>query len=103
MKQTAEQKLAEEQEANNLLGHLPSASISAIAGVISKNWKNVYFGAEPYLDAMRSMDKITGNFMSDPGTHVVNYFLSNAQTWRGPVAKVVKAELNRRVKQATGR
>jgi hypothetical protein len=44
------------------------------------------------------MDSIKDNFLADKGTHIVNYFLSNAQTWRGPVARIVKKELTKRVK-----
>ena len=73
-------------------------SICAIARIIKKNWTKVYFGAVPYLDAMFSLDKITDNYFMDSGESVVIYFLANAQTWKGETAKVVKAELNRRVK-----
>ena len=100
---TAEQKAQWENEAEQLLGHLSSASISAIASVIKRDWKahgTIYFGAVPYLDAMLTMDKITDAYGADPGTHIVNYFLGNATTWRGPAARVIKAELNRRVKGA---
>lgn len=68
--------------------------IHKIADEIKANWKNVYFGAVPYLDAMRYLDKITDNFGEDSGKDVVLYFLSNAKTWRGgDVAKRIKAEL----------
>ena len=67
--------------------------IYEIAREIRKDWKKVYFGAVPYLDAMRDLDKITDNYMYDSGESVVRYFLSNASTWRGDVAKRVKAEL----------
>ena len=67
--------------------------IYEIAREIRKDWKKVYFGAVPYLDAMRDLDKITDNYMYDNGESIVRYFLSNASTWRGDVAKRVKAEL----------
>lgn len=60
---------------------------------IVRNWKNVYFAAVPYLDAFRYLDKVTDSFMSESGRSVVTYFLSNAASWRGDVAKRVKAEL----------
>lgn len=72
--------------------------LSDLAEMVRKDWKNVYFGAKPYLAAMQSMDNIDQNYGSDSGREIVNYFLSNATTWRGPTAKMVKAELNRRVK-----
>lgn len=64
-----------------------------IASEISKDWKKVYFGAVPYLDAMSSLDSIDDNYIFDTGKSVVLYFLSNASTWRGETAKRVKAEL----------
>ena len=67
--------------------------IHEIAREIKVDWKNVYFGAVPYLVAMASLDKITDNYYQDSGKSVVMYFLANAQTWRGPVARRVKKEL----------
>ena len=66
-----------------------------IAREIRKDWKNVYFGAVPYLDAMSTLDSIEDNYMFDSGKSVVLYFLSNASTWRGETAKRVKAELKK--------
>ena len=67
--------------------------IYEIAREIRKDWKKVYFGAVPYLDAMRDLDKITDAYLYDSGESIVRYFLSNASTRRGDVAKRVKAEL----------
>jgi hypothetical protein len=72
--------------------------LHTIADEIKSDWRNVYFGAVPYLDAMRYLDKITDKFGEDPADDVVIYFLSNAKTWRGPVARRVKAELNAMLK-----
>lgn len=68
-------------------------SINAIASEIRKDWKKVYFGARPYLDAMFSLNTITDNFYADSGKSIVNYFLANANTWRGEVARRVEKEL----------
>ena len=68
-------------------------SLSAIAREIRANWSKPYFGAVPYLDAMRSLDRITDPYMLDSGKSVVLYFLANASTWRGEVARRIKAEL----------
>jgi riboflavin transporter FmnP len=67
--------------------------LSNIAHDIKRDWKNVNFGALPYLAAMLQMDKVTDQYMYDSGKSIVLYFLSNATTWRGPVAKEIKAEL----------
>jgi len=73
-------------------------SISAIAREIRREWKNVYFGAVPYLNAMASLDSINDRYGEDSAKSIVLYFLSNASTWRGEVAKRVKAELKSMVK-----
>lgn len=73
-------------------------SIRQLAGIIKADWKNVYFGAVPYLDAMMLLEKIEDRYIMEDGRTIVLYFLSNAKTWRGDVAKAVKAELNRRLK-----
>jgi len=64
-----------------------------IASEIRKDWKKVYFGAVPYLDAMSTLDSIEDNYIMDSGKSIVLYFLSNASTWRGETAKRIKAEL----------
>jgi hypothetical protein len=69
-----------------------------IAKEIKKDWKNVYFGAKPYLDAMATLDKVSDNYGWDSGKSIVNYFLANAATWRGDTAKRIKAELKAMVK-----
>jgi len=76
---------------------LVEMSISQLATIASRDWKNVYFGARPYLEAMRSMDSIDDAYGYDDGRSVVRYFLSNAGKWRGPAARLVKRELRRRV------
>lgn len=68
-------------------------SIFEIAAEIRKDWKKPYFGAVPYIEAMFSLDKITDNYGADTGKYVVLYFLANATTWRGEVARRIKAEL----------
>ena len=64
-----------------------------IARDIRKDWKNVYFGAKPYLDAMASLDSINDNYGWDSADSIVRYFLGNASTWRGETAKAIKKEL----------
>lgn len=70
-------------------------SIAAIAREIRTDWKNVYFGAVPYLAAMSQIDDIGEAYGEDSAKSIVLYFLSNAQMWRGPVAKRIKAELKK--------
>ena len=68
-------------------------SLLDIAIEVRGNWKKIYFGAEPYLQAMEGMDSIDENYGADSGRSIVLYFLANANTWRGEVAKRIKAEL----------
>lgn len=67
--------------------------IRVIAQDIKANWPNVYFGAEPYLEAMENIEDIADDFFNDSAKSVVLYFLSNAKTWRGDAARRIKAEL----------
>lgn len=68
-------------------------SLYNIAGDIRANWPNVYFGAQPYLDAMGVLTGMQDNFGQDSADSIVRYFLANASTWRGPEARRIKAEL----------
>jgi hypothetical protein len=84
-------------------------ALHQIARDIKRDWRkrypktghmlsNVYFGAVPYLDAMTSLDTINDTYGRDSARSIVAYFLANAATWRGPMAKQVKAELNTMLK-----
>lgn len=64
-----------------------------IAHEIKANWPKPYFGAVPYITAMRQIDRITDDYGFDSADNIVRYFLTNAGTWRGDVARRVKAEL----------
>ena len=67
--------------------------IREIARDIKNEWKNVYFGAKPYLDAMLVLTDKNSTYYYDSAKSIVLYFLSNASTFRGPKAKELKAEL----------
>ena len=73
--------------------------LNVIAADIENDWQEkVNHGARPYLDAMHSLNTVTDYFGCDPGDSIVMYFLSNASTWRGPVARSIKAELKAMIK-----
>jgi hypothetical protein len=61
-------------------------------------WRQKFAYAWPYLKAMRSLHDVQDNYGCDSGKSVVLYFLANAGTWRGDVARRVKAELKGMVK-----
>lgn len=80
---------------------LPTMKISEIGYLIKDDWKNIYFGAKPYLSAMYTMDSIKDEYGSDSGFSIIAYFLGNAQTYKGPIARMTKKELNRRLKKGS--
>jgi len=73
----------------------PVRGISEIAKEISNEWKNVHFSARPYLDAMYRLNTIDDVFYMDDAKTIILYFLGNAQSFRGPKAKELKAELKK--------
>lgn len=63
---------------------------------IRKDWgSKMYFGAVPYFKAMETLNNVGENYGMDSGKSIVLYFLANAQTWKGPIAKQVKIELKK--------
>jgi hypothetical protein len=69
--------------------------LRAIADEIWKDWgrANVNYAAKPYLEAMGSLTSVEEDYGCDSGKSIALYFLSNAGSWRGEVARRVKAEL----------
>jgi hypothetical protein len=77
-----------------------SRPLYEIASEVRKDWKKVNYAAAPYLDALGSLDSINDPYYCDSGSSVVAYFLGNANSWKGEVARRVKAELNGLLKGA---
>lgn len=73
--------------------------LNEIAKDIRSNWKNVYFGAVPYLDALDKLENISDVYGMDDAVSIVNYFLANATYWRGAKAREIKKELNTMLKE----
>lgn len=75
-------------------------TFAEIAREIKQTWKNVYFGAEPYLQAMATIDSSDKNapYMLETAEDIVIYFLANATYWRGGDARRIKAELKSMIK-----
>ena len=69
-------------------------NLSEIASEIRADWRKVNYGAVPYLTAMSRMESIEEAYGFDTGRSVVLYFLSNASSWRGAKAVLIKRELN---------
>jgi hypothetical protein len=64
--------------------NIKGLTLDQIAYQIKANWPKVYFGAVPYLQAMATLTDMNDNYGMDSGSSIV--------------AKIVKAELNRRLK-----
>ena len=65
-----------------------------IASDIYKTWSKVNYAAMPYLEAMAQLESIDDKYYYDSGKSIVRYFLSNAVTWKGESARLIKKELN---------
>jgi hypothetical protein len=68
-------------------------NINEIATDIRNDWNKVNYGAVPYLEAMERLTTIDSKYFFDDARSIIRYFLSNATTWRGEVAKKIKNEL----------
>jgi hypothetical protein len=76
--------------------------LHVIAEQIVADWRShgrINFAAVPYLDAMRMMGSIDEGYGCDTGTSIVAYFLANATSWKGDIARSVKAELRAMLKR----
>lgn len=69
-------------------------TLKEISKEIKQDWKNIYFGAVPYLEAMGTLSSINDDYGYDSAESIVRYFLANASTWRGDNARRIKKELN---------
>ena len=72
--------------------------INEIAKEIREDWfKKVSPHADPYLDAMEQLESVDDMFYCDSAPSIIRYFLGNATSWRGEVARRIKKELNEMV------
>jgi hypothetical protein len=67
--------------------------LSSIAKIIKSDWKKMYFGAVPYVDAMFSLTSIDDVYGAEDARTIVTYFLGNAVTWKGETARRIKSKL----------
>lgn len=96
-------KAPKESASPETVKRIKEGDLSEIADVIRRDLraqgKKVPFGAQPYLDAMSSLGSITEKYGEDSGSSIVAYLLSNLTSYKGAIAREVKAELNRRFKE----
>lgn len=76
---------------------IQTCTISVLFRHVKANWKNPYFGAIPYIDALLCCSELDSVYGVETARDLIPYFLANAQTWRGDVARMIKAELKRRI------
>jgi hypothetical protein len=67
--------------------------LHVIARDIYQAWPKVNYAAKPYLEAMRDLSSINDRYGYDDARSIVLYFLSNASSFRGDKAKLLKLEL----------
>jgi len=67
--------------------------IFEIAKDIRNDWTNTSPYALPYLEAMDDLYSIEDKYIFDSAKSVVRYFLANATSWKGEVAREIKQEL----------
>lgn len=75
------------------MSNITHRPLYVIAKEIRADWKNIFYGAVPYVDAMREVNSIEDRYFADSAKSIVLYFLSNASTWRGETARRIKKEL----------
>ncbi len=85
-------------ESGRKFGSEEPRPIHRIAKEIRRDWKKPFYGAVPYLEAMAWLGRMSDSYGSEGAESVVRYFLANATTWRGPVARHIKAELKAMLK-----
>jgi len=77
--------------------NLETYEVWELAALVRVDWENINYAARPYVDAMLRLDHIDDYYGQDRGRAICAYFLANATTWRGHEARLVKAELRRRL------
>lgn len=79
---------------------LKPLTLSQIAKLIMRDWGVVNYAAKPYLMAMNDLRTVDDKFGTDSGSSIVRYFLANAASYRGEIARAVKKELRLRLEKA---
>ena len=72
---------------------MPHRPLSEIAAEIQADWTALHGAAQPYMDALSELRSADDRYGVETGSGMIQGFLNNAQTWRGPIARRVKSEL----------
>lgn len=75
-------------------------TFAEIAQEIKHSWKNIYFGAKPYVEALLEIDSTDPKapYWCEDAQSMVCGFFGNCSSWRGEDAKRIKAELKSMIK-----
>ena len=79
-------------------------TLSELANIALADWPrkpNFCFAARPYLEALLDVNQksISGSYGYDSVQGIVLYFITNTSAWKGDVARLVKGELKRRLRE----
>ena len=74
-------------------------SLQGLCRTIRRNWPNMPACAAVYFEPLASLEDLSQDYGQDSVRSVALYFLANASTWKGDVARAVKKELNKRLKE----
>lgn len=83
---------------SRLISDIAAEAYADMKAVKGKSVGQGFPAAYPYLDAMLDLNSIKDSYGHDSAKSIVLYFLSNASSWRGDVARRIKAELKELVK-----
>ena len=87
------------QTTNTIMNTQTTRDLQTICREIYQDWgTRVNYAAKPYLQAMNSIHTVQDKHGYDSAHSIISYFLANATSWRGDVARRVKAELNAMLK-----
>jgi hypothetical protein len=93
--------MADEPSNINMKVNVPGREEFTIPATMVGNDTGTLEVQPPDADAIKEwplwkLESIEDPYGADSGDMIVRYFLGNATTWRGPVARTIKAELKRR-------
>ena len=79
-------------------------TLSELANIALADWPrkpNFCFAARPYLEALFDINQktVSGSYGYDSIQGIVLYFITNTGSWKGEVARLVKGELKRRLRE----
>lgn len=74
-------------------------SLQSLCRTIRRNWPAMPACAAMYFEPLASLESLEQDYGADSGRSMALYFLANAAGWKGDVARAVKKELNKRLKE----